>query len=64
MEGLSFSYLPGKPVLQGMELHVKPGEHVGVIGPSGCGKTTLLRLICGLYQGYEGDLRVLGPYGS
>lgn len=60
MEGLSFSYLPGKPVLQGMELHVKPGEHVGVIGPSGCGKTTLLRLICGLYQGYEGDLRVLG----
>ena len=60
MENLSFSYFPGKPVLQGVELHVKPGEHVGVIGPSGCGKTTLLRLICGLYQGYEGDLRVLG----
>ena len=60
MENLSFSYLPGEPVLQGVELHVKPGEHVGVIGPSGCGKTTLLRLICGLYQGYEGDLRVLG----
>ena len=35
MENLSFSYLPGEPVLQGVELHVKPGEHVGVIGPSG-----------------------------
>ena len=38
MENLSFSYLPGEPVLQGVELHVKPGEHVGVIGPSGCGQ--------------------------
>lgn len=60
MENLQFAYTPEKPVLKGVELHVKSGEHVGVIGPSGCGKTTLLRLICGLYQGYEGNLEVLG----
>ena len=60
MENLQFAYTPEKPVLKGVELHVKSGEHVGVIGPSGCGKTTLLRLICGLYQGYKGNLEVLG----
>ena len=60
MENLQFAYTPEKPVLKGVDLHVKSGEHVGVIGPSGCGKTTLLRLICGLYQGYEGNLEVLG----
>lgn len=59
MENLQFAYTPEKPVLKGVDLHVKSGEHVGVIGPSGCGKTTLLRLICGLYQGYEGNLEVL-----
>ena len=60
IENLQFAYTPEKPVLKGVDLHVKSGEHVGVIGPSGCGKTTLLRLICGLYQGYEGNLEVLG----
>ena len=60
IHGLSFAYTPGNPVLQGVDLHIRLGEHVGIIGPSGCGKTTLLRLICGLYQGYEGDLEVLG----
>lgn len=57
---LSFAYTPGNPVLQEVDLHIRLGEHVGIIGPSGCGKTTLLRLICGLYQGYQGDLEVLG----
>ncbi len=60
MHGLHFAYTSDKPVLKGVDLHIKTGEHVGVIGPSGCGKTTLLRLICGLYQGYEGELEVLG----
>lgn len=60
LRDLRFAYAPEKPVLRGMDLRIRTGEHVGVIGPSGCGKTTLLRLICGLYQGYEGDLEVLG----
>ncbi|MFP4634521.1 MAG: ABC transporter ATP-binding protein [Nitriliruptoraceae bacterium] len=47
--GVGFAY--GKsPVLAGIELHVDPGEVVGIIGPNGCGKTTLLRI---LYRSLE-----------
>jgi sulfonate transport system ATP-binding protein len=54
------------PVLENINLTVKPGEFISVIGPSGCGKTTLLRLIIGLENSYEGDIlldgkRIKGP---
>jgi ABC-type nitrate/sulfonate/bicarbonate transport system ATPase subunit len=53
-------------VLDDINLNVKPGEFVSIIGPSGCGKTTLLRLIIGLENSYEGDIlldgkRIKGP---
>jgi ABC-type nitrate/sulfonate/bicarbonate transport system ATPase subunit len=54
------------PVLDNINLNVKAGEFVSIIGPSGCGKTTLLRLIIGLENSYEGDIlldgkRIKGP---
>lgn len=54
------------PVLENINLTVKAGEFVSIIGPSGCGKTTLLRLIIGLENSYEGDIlldgkRITGP---
>jgi ABC-type nitrate/sulfonate/bicarbonate transport system ATPase subunit len=54
------------PVLDNINLDVKSGEFVSIIGPSGCGKTTLLRLIIGLENSYEGDIlldgkRIKGP---
>lgn len=38
----------GQPVLDGVELAVRPGEFLAIAGPSGCGKTSLLRLAAGL----------------
>jgi thiamine transport system ATP-binding protein len=40
--------LGGRPILDGVDLGVGPGETVGLLGPSGSGKSTLLRAIAGL----------------
>ena len=47
-------------VLGGLNLSIQPGEFLSVVGSSGCGKSTLLRLIIGLDQDYEGEIRVGG----
>jgi len=59
IRGLSKSYpLKGKPVpvLEGIDLDIRPGEFVSILGASGCGKSTLLRLIVGLDQDYQGQI--------
>ena len=43
--------------VKGISLLVKPGSLVALLGPSGCGKTTTLRMIAGLEQPTEGDIR-------
>ncbi len=48
----------GPPVLQDIELTVRPGEFLCVLGPSGCGKTTLLNIIAGLDRDFDGDLEI------
>ncbi len=53
-------YLPGVDVLQGMTLHVDPGELVCLIGPNGAGKSTALRAISGLLKPTAGQIRFDG----
>lgn len=47
-------------VLSGLSLTAEAGETVVVFGPSGTGKTVLLRLISGIYDPDEGDIRLDG----
>ncbi len=46
--------------LTDINLHVHPGESIGLIGENGAGKSTLMKLIVGLCQGYSGEILVEG----
>ncbi len=68
-EGVSFRY-PGtdRDVLRGLDLEIRPGEHVALVGENGSGKTTLVKLLCRFYDPTEGrilldgtDLREFDP---
>jgi ABC-2 type transport system ATP-binding protein len=50
----------GRPVLDGVSLHVASGSVTGLLGPSGCGKSTLMRTIVGVQIVAGGLVRVLG----
>jgi NitT/TauT family transport system ATP-binding protein len=59
--GLSKRFPAGDvQALQGIDLHVRPGEFISLIGPSGCGKSTLLRVIGDLIEPSEGTVLVNG----
>ncbi len=45
LEGVWFAYPDGTPVLQGVDLEIRPGETVALVGPSGAGKSTLAQLV-------------------
>jgi multiple sugar transport system ATP-binding protein len=47
-------------VLRDIDLAIEDGEFVVFLGPSGCGKSTLLRIIAGLEDASEGDIRLDG----
>jgi capsular polysaccharide transport system ATP-binding protein len=46
-----------KQVLNALDLHISPGEHVGLLGRNGAGKTTLIKLIGGVEMPTSGKIR-------
>jgi cobalt/nickel transport system ATP-binding protein len=58
--GLVFSYPDGRTALDGVDLHVHPGERVAVLGPNGAGKTTLVLHLNGILVPQKGSVRIAG----
>ena len=63
LEQLTKRY-PGVISVDAIDLSVAHGEFVCLLGPSGCGKTTTLRMIAGLAQPDDGEIRVGGTVVS
>ena len=57
---ISFSYVPGRPILHDVNLVVDPGERVALTAPSGRGKTTLCRVLSGYLRPDAGTVLVDG----
>lgn len=61
VDGLSFRYAPYEPlVFKNLTFTVQPGEFVAIVGPSGVGKSSLLKVLCGLYPPFAGEVRLDG----
>ncbi len=60
MDGLTKRYPDGFEAVRDMDLDIQDGEFVILVGPSGCGKSTALRMIAGLEDITEGELRIGG----
>lgn len=59
-ENVRFAYNENEPVLEGVDLDVKPGQTVALVGPSGAGKSTIVNLLPRFYDVNGGSLKVGG----
>jgi ATP-binding cassette, subfamily B, bacterial CvaB/MchF/RaxB len=61
LRGVTYAYgIHEQQVLNGVDLHIKPGEHVAITGPSGGGKTTLTKILLGLIEPTSGEVLIDG----
>ena len=59
-DNVTFDYGDGNPVLESVDLHVRPGETVALVGPTGAGKTTMASLVLRLYDVTSGRITIDG----
>ena len=59
-EDVSFSYGGERPVIEHLNLHIRPGEKIGLVGRSGAGKSTIVNLLLRFHDVESGQIRVDG----
>ena len=60
LENVDFSYVPGKPIIEDLSMHAKPGSLTAIVGPTGAGKTTISNLLMRFYDVEDGAVYVDG----
>lgn len=60
LDDVSFRYKADEPLIEDLNLDVKPGETVAIVGPTGAGKTTLVNLLLRFYEIDGGAIKVDG----
>ena len=59
-KNIQFGYVPGEPVLRGLNLSVKPGQKIAIVGATGSGKTTIVNLLTRFYELDGGEITIDG----
>lgn len=60
LNNIKFSYVPEKPLIDGISLNFESGQQIAIVGPTGCGKTTLINLLMRFYDVTAGEITVDG----
>jgi len=60
MENVAFSYVPERPLIRNLNLHVDQGRRVAIVGPTGSGKTTVINLLMRFYDVDSGSIKADG----
>ena len=58
LKDVDFSYIPGTPIIKGLNFHAEPGSLTAIVGPTGAGKTTIINLLMRFYDVDKGGVYV------
>ena len=60
LHGITKLFADGTEAVHSLDLAIPDGELIVLVGPSGCGKTTVLRMVAGLEDMTDGEIRIGG----